>query len=63
MTNSIEILYHFSCKECKGWWSIAVENFMGAKGREWFCPWCGVKQYYDEGNIPVGREVSTQKDN
>ena len=54
---SIEILYHFSCKECKGWWSIAVENFMGAKGREWFCPWCGVKQYYVEGNIPVGREV------
>ena len=56
---SIEILYHFSCKECKGWWSIAVENFMGAADREWFCPWCGEKGLHDEGNIPVGREVST----
>ena len=59
---SIEILYHFVCNECKGWWSIAVENFMGTNQR-WFCPWCGVKQYYDEGNIPVGREIPTQKDN
>ena len=56
---SIELLYHFSCKECKGWWSIAVENFMGAGDRKWFCPWCGDKGFHDEGNIPVGREVST----
>ena len=69
MTKSIEILYHFSCKECKGWWSIAMENFYGIGGypgigqRKWFCPWCGVEQYYDEGDIPVGGEISNQKDN
>ena len=62
MTNSIEILYHFSCKECKGWWSIAVENFMGAKSREWYCPWCGVKELHNERSIPVGGEVSSEND-
>jgi hypothetical protein len=62
VTNSIEILYHFSCKECKGWWSIAVENFMGAKSREWYCPWCGVKELHNERSIPVGGEVSSEND-
>jgi len=60
---SLELLYHFSCKSCEGWWSIAVENFMGAGDREWFCPWCGDKELHDEGNFPVGRKVPTQKDN
>ena len=60
---NLELLYHFSCKSCKGWWSIAVENFMGAGDREWFCPWCGDRGLHDEGNIPVGRKVPTQKDN
>ena len=60
---NLEILYHFSCKECKGWWSIAMENFIGAGSREWFCPWCGDKGLHDEGNFPVGRKVPTQKDN
>ena len=36
---------------------------MGAKGREWFCPWCGVKGYHGEGNIPVGGEISPQENN
>jgi hypothetical protein len=61
--NSIEILHHFSCKECQGWWSIAFENFTGGMDRPWFCPWCGVKQYYGKGNIPVGGEVPPEKDN
>ena len=60
---NVEILYHFSCEECKGWWSIAMENFIGAGSREWFCPWCGDKGFHDEGNIPMGREVSPQEDN
>ena len=59
---SIEILYHFTCKECKGRWSIAMENFIGAGSREWFCPWCGDKGFHDEGNIPMGREVSSKND-
>jgi hypothetical protein len=52
---NVEILYHFSCEECKGWWSIAMENFIGAKGREWYCPWCGVKQYCDKSDSMGGR--------
>ena len=46
-----------------GTWSIAMENFMVAKSRKWFCPWCGVSSYYDEGNIPMGGEVPPKKDN
>ncbi len=57
----LEILHHFNCKDCKGWWSIANETVM--KRQRWFCPWCGVEQYYDEGNIPLGGEVSPEKDN
>ena len=63
MANSIEILYHFTCKSCSGWWSIAMENFMGANHRKWFCPWCGVNEYYDESNFSMGREIPTSKDN
>ena len=59
---SIEVLHHFLCKSCGGWWSIAMENFIGADSREWFCPWCGDKGFHDEGNIPVGREVSSKND-
>ena len=40
-----------------------MENFIGAKGREWFCPWCGEKAFYNERNIPVGREVPASNDN
>ena len=62
MANSIEILYHFTCQSCEGWWSIAFENFVGII-RKWYCPWCGVEQHYVEGDFPVGREVSPEKDN
>ena len=62
MANSIEVLYHFTCQSCSGWWSIAFENFVGIN-RKWYCPWCGVEQHYVEGDFPVGREVSPEKDN
>ena len=63
MTKSFEILYHFSCKACNGWWSIAMENFMGANHRRWYCPWCGVNSDYDQASIPMGGEVSAAKNN
>jgi len=62
VANSIEVLYHFTCQSCEGWWSIAFENFVGIN-RKWYCPWCGVEQHYVEGDFPVGREVSPEKDN
>ena len=40
-----------------------MENFMGANHRKWFCPWCGVNEYYDESNFSMGREIPTSKDN
>ena len=34
-----EIIWHFSCKECKGWWSIA--NTDNWKPEKLFCTHCG----------------------
>jgi|MDTB01.2.fsa_nt_gb hypothetical protein len=45
MSNSIEILHHFSCTSCRGWWSIALEKVM--KPRYLYCPWCGHNDYYE----------------
>ena len=58
---SIEILHHFSCKSCSGWWSIAVETVMSS--RQWYCPWCGHHDYYEVNNGPdaMGGTVPPQK--
>ena len=63
----MEILHHFSCNKCSGWWSIATE-FAGQysdviEKQKWYCPWCGEKSYYDEPSVPVGGEVSSNKNN
>lgn len=40
MKVSKEVLVHFQCSECKGWWTIG-----DAPERDhWFCPWCGKAQ-------------------
>ena len=44
---SIEILYHFTCKSCKNWWSIAMEK-PEWKPKEMWCPHCGYKQKNDD---------------
>ena len=44
-----------------------MENFYGIDGypgigqRKWFCPWCGVEQYYDESDT-VGGALSSEED-
>ncbi|MEX0931188.1 MAG: hypothetical protein WDZ88_00395 [Candidatus Paceibacterota bacterium] len=35
---SREVLSHFRCGECAGWWSIGD----APKRKLWFCPWCGM---------------------
>ena len=37
------------------------EKFEGIDKRKWFCPWCGVAQYYEETN-PVVRGIPTEED-
>ena len=61
MNYSHEKIYHFTCDKCELWWSIAGTNINVDKKAAWYCPWCGVDSYYDEGNIPVGGEVSPEK--
>ena len=39
---SVEILNHFRCGSCNKWWSVADAPIK----KEWFCPWCGVKQLF-----------------
>ena len=37
------------------------EIFMGIDKRKWFCPWCGVAQYYDKSDT-MGRTLQTKND-
>ena len=37
------------------------EKFEGIDQRKWFCPWCGVAQYYDKSNFMDGK-LPTEKD-
>ena len=36
---SKEIIYHFQCSNCEGWWTIG--DFHIKKQDKLFCPWCG----------------------
>ena len=58
--NSKEIIWHFTCDSCSGWWSIAASEahpqVVPAQETEWypkvakklFCPHCGEDQVIDE---------------
>jgi len=39
----VEKLHHFSCLECKKWWTVSGALVQKTK---WFCPWCGSEQLY-----------------
>jgi len=61
MSSSVEILHHFLCISCRGWWSIGLQKVM--KPRHLFCPWCGHNDYYEvenEGTNIVGGELQAQ---
>lgn len=46
ITYSVETLYHFSCGECKKWWSIG-DHQMNI-GKALTCPHCGKQQALTE---------------
>jgi rubredoxin len=45
-----ELLVHFHCASCAGWWSIGDPQQRLGPGpqtllnRTWHCPWCGLAQ-------------------
>ncbi|MEX2405664.1 MAG: hypothetical protein WD579_03625 [Candidatus Paceibacterota bacterium] len=41
-TYSQETLTHFRCGKCDKWWSIG--DAKNVEKKEWYCPWCGVRQ-------------------
>jgi hypothetical protein len=60
---NIEILHHFLCPNCSGWWSIATEYFL--KARSWYCPWCGLHDFFEvekDGEHSMGGRIPTEKD-
>ena len=42
---SVEVISHFRCGKCNGWWSIG--DAVLEEKTEWFCPWCGVKNKFE----------------
>lgn len=48
-----ETLWHFSCGECKKWWSIGDHQISNVRkhGETMTCPHCGVKQEVVEQRI------------
>ena len=47
MKYSREILWHFTCEECKGWWSFASSDDwhpLSASVSQFYCPHCGENQ-------------------
>ena len=58
MTLYTETLYHFTCRKCKYWWSIAADKTLESRmnnrverslfsNKELYCPWCGHMQTHD----------------
>jgi len=49
-----ETLFHFTCSECKNWWSIALAHIPGAayypEGRA-YCPHCGKESITEKMEI------------
>ena len=43
MSYSKEVIWHFSCYDCKGWWSIAATDGWEPR-KNLYCPHCGRNQ-------------------
>ena len=51
-----ETIYHFTCKECKGWFSIAtMEDWQPTK---LYCPYCGIKDDIENNPVTSGLTVN-----
>ena len=49
MFNAVkEIIWHLTCKDCKGWFTFAtMEDKYCADRTTWHCPHCGTKGRID----------------
>ena len=46
MSVSKELIWSFTCGECKLWWSVAVMDDW--KPNKLYCPHCGILEVYEE---------------
>ena len=71
MNYSVEKLYHFTCPECKMWWSVAIDDSVRHEKRKWhrneslvenitwYCCWCGHRH-----PVPhIKQRIGTDEDN
>jgi hypothetical protein len=57
MKVSLELLYHFNCDVCQGWWSIGDLEYQ--PGRIVFCPHCGSQDHLPENPL-LAADFSSQ---
>ena len=55
ITYSLEVLHHFTCGECKKWWSIGDHQLSQVRKHDdqMHCPYCGIKQPYKENTFKL----------
>ena len=51
---SVERLVHFQCSDCTKWWTIGDAP---KTKKEWYCPWCGVKNKVINDKSPYQHEI------
>lgn len=47
MKNMVEILTHFHCPSCKGWWTVGDQYLASKIFPKRYCPHCGKEQSDD----------------
>jgi hypothetical protein len=46
--SSIENIFHFTCDECKRWWSVALSDMNKYPDRIAYCPHCGCTEVVEK---------------
>ena len=56
----MEYLYHYTCDQCKLWWSIAMEKD-GWQPQKMWCPHCGNKKEYSTDSTEIDYKMMRQR--
>ena len=59
MNVSSEVIWHYTCQECLGWFSIASHS--NYKPKKLFCPHCGYKSEHFTYNNNIRGELNDKR--
>ena len=63
MKYSKEVLWHFTCEFCKGWWSIAASDEWHPSDKVLYCSHCGKEHaMYGDGDPPLEDALDQDED-